>query len=165
MQDAHFIYHYTTTSSDKFMQWFERGSINQEYKYLIENGANVDIIEQGTARDIKKAFYDPEAQLIVLSGHGYEDGGLLSYDRRKLTPANFDKRKISKALKVLVLESCYQGEHIDEWKSILPEGTEVIGWTGTTTPIETRSYNGKGWFDRQKGHTLQDQVEKVDLER
>ena len=51
----------------------ERESINDDIKYLEENGFSVKVIEQGTKNDIEEALENPEVDLIVTSGHGKKD--------------------------------------------------------------------------------------------
>jgi RHS repeat-associated protein len=152
LEDVYFIYTYTDSPSDQKMKKSERDSINDDVKYLEKNGLSVKVVESGTKQDIRDALYDPEAIVVVTSGHGYDPKdlvGIQTADDLPFTPSDIDTTKVSGNLQTVILENCYQGDNKNAWQTALGENTTVVGWNGTTTVSETKSFNGLGLFDRQ----------------
>ena len=58
------------------MKSAERDTIDDEVTHLQSRGLRVTVVEQATKVDIVSAFTDPDAQLIITSGHGYPNGNI-----------------------------------------------------------------------------------------
>jgi hypothetical protein len=157
--DVYFLYVYKTADkADQKMQNFERSSIQDDIDYLREKGLTVEVNEHATKQDVVAAFADRDAIMIVTSGHGYDAAKIQTADKKSVEPN--DLKRIGNKLRIVIFENCYQGDYMKEWESAFGPGVEIEGWTGTTTTIETRSFNGKGWFDR-KNKNLREYVEDV----
>ncbi|MGL1893393.1 MAG: caspase family protein [Spirochaetaceae bacterium] len=138
----------------------ELNSIKQEVKYLRENGLEVVVDYDATKQDVLDAFTDQEARMIVISGHGKRSAMIQTSDDKRLTPYDLKYINVSKNLETVIFENCHQGDYISDWKKELPKETNVIGWRDKTSVLETKRFNGLGWFDRQPGN-LQDQANKI----
>lgn len=143
----YFLYTYKPTPYDQKMKSYERSSINQEVKLLREKGLTVEIVEDATLKDVFAAFSDPEAMMIVTSGHGSNDGTIQTADDKWIGPSDF--KDVSSSLVQVIFENCHQGDFIDEWKSVLGENVDVVGWKSTTSKYETKRFNNSGFLDRQ----------------
>jgi len=155
---VYFLYTYTTTDKDKNMKKRERSSIDQEVALLRESGLTVRVVEEATKADIEAAFSDPEAKMIVTSGHGYDDAKIQTSDKKQFTPE--DLKDVSTSLTTVIFENCYQGGYKEDWEKALGSDTDVVGWEGTTTTSETKRFNNSGFFDRQS-KKLADYIKEV----
>jgi hypothetical protein len=157
--DVYFLFVYKTADKkDQRMQKFERSSIQDDIDYLRDMGLTVEVNEHATKQDVEAAFADQDAIMIVTSGHGYNAAKIQTADKKSVEPS--DLKKVGNKLRIVIFENCYQGDYVREWKAALGQGVEVEGWTNTTTTIETRSFNGLGWFDR-KSKNLREYVDDV----
>jgi exopolysaccharide biosynthesis protein len=115
----------------------------------------VKVVESATKDDVIEAFSDPESKIIVTSGHGYDPKdaiGIQTSDGKLFSPDDVKKDTLSKDLKTVIFENCYQGDNREKWAEALGDNVNIVGWTGTTTVSETKRFNGSGFFDRQKGN-------------
>jgi hypothetical protein len=157
--DVYFLYVYKETDKkDQNMQNFERSSIQDDVDYLRDMGLTVEVIEHANKADVESAFADPDAIMIVTSGHGVDAAKIQTADGKYITPQ--DLKEVGNKLRFVIFENCYQGDYINEWSTALGEGVEIIGWKGITTTVETKSFNDRGWFSG-KMKNLRDYVEDV----
>jgi hypothetical protein len=151
LEEVYFIYTYTNSDKDQGMKQGERWTINDDIKYLKKNGISVKVLESANSQDIQNAFYDPEARMIVTSGHGYADTGkgIQTSGGTAFGPSNLDATKISSNLQTVIFENCYQGDYKKSWQSVLGNDVAIVSWKGKTTDVETKNFNTIGIFDRQ----------------
>ena len=165
---VYFLYTYNSNDSeDQQMLQDEWSSINDDIKFLRENGISVEVDLAATKKDINQAFLDPEATVIVTSGHGIKAGKIMTSDGLTFSPDDIPVINRSSKLKAVILENCYQrgknwfsNKNEVKWKKKLDEDTLFIGWKGCTNIYETKNFNGHGYFDRQKLN-LRQILEKV----
>jgi hypothetical protein len=154
LEDVYFLYTYKDNLTDRISKSFERWTINNDVLYLQMNGVKTKVDESTTWQEIRDAFYDPEARMIVTSGHGFIPSpggiGIQSADKKVFSPFDLDPAKVSNNLMILVLENCYQGNDIIAWQSVLGNDVKVIAWTDTTDVLETVLFNTLGTNDKQK---------------
>ena len=154
---VYFIYVYKTDNErDQKMKASERKSINDEIKFLQDNGVSVTVIENGTYEDIKEALEDKNIKMLVTSGHGTRGGSIETSTGGRFSPSDLENINVSGSLKTVIFENCYQGgsnkktdDNEKRWEEAFGENVDVVGWKDTTTTAETKSFNGCGWFDRQ----------------
>ena len=167
LEDVYFIYVYTNTEKDQKMKEKERESINDDIKYLEENGFSVKVIEQGTKNDIEEALENPEVDLIVTSGHGYPGGYIQTSNGDIFGPDDVKKLNVSERLDRVIFQNCFQGgstrkttDNADKWNDAFGNEVDVVAWQGTTSVYETKRFNGRGFFDRQE-NSLRDYIESI----
>jgi hypothetical protein len=147
-EDVYFLYVYKENNiKDQRMQKYERSSIDDDIKFLQEQGLTVKVVEHASKADVKAAFADPEAMLIVTSGHGYDAAGIQTADGGSFIPSDLTDSNYN--LRTVIFENCFQGEHKEEWAQALGEHTNIVGWEGTTSIFETKRFNNSGILDRQ----------------
>ena len=166
---VYFLYVYKQYDpNDQAMKQKERSSINNEISYLLENNFSVVVNEFASLKDVKAAFEDPNAVMIVTSGHGSKDGKIGTADQSTFDKEqHLTKENVSPKLKILILQNCYQGgsnwftnDNQKKWKDFLGGNVDVIGWRGKTYDVETINFNTHGFFDRQK-YNLMDYCKKI----
>ncbi len=146
LENVYFIYTFSDSTKDRWMKRFERGTINDDVKYLEEKGLTVAVIESGTKQDVINAINDPEAIVVVTSGHG-DRTGIVTADGGRFRPSDVDPTQVSQNLQTVIFENCYQGDIETKWENAFGNDVDVVGWESTTNTPETRSFNGFGWFD------------------
>ena len=104
-------------------------------------------VPNGTKDSLIEAFSDPEARLIVISGHGYKEAAIATYDDKKFTPSDIDA--ISNNLSTVIFENCHQGDYKNDWAAKLGD-VDIVTWNGITTTSETKKFNSDGGKCRQK---------------
>ncbi len=91
LENVYFIYTFSDSTKDRWMKRFERGTINDDVKYLEEKGLTVAVIESGTKQDVINAINDPEAIVVVTSGHG-DRTGIVTADGGRFRPSDVDRK-------------------------------------------------------------------------
>ena len=155
--DVYFLYVYKSSNSkDQGMKAQERGSIDKVVQFLRDKGLTVEVNEVASKSDVSNAFADPEALMIVTSGHGFDAAAIQTADGQSFSPS--DVKAVGTFLETVIFENCYQGDYKAEWEAAVGKGREVVGWNGTTTVGETKRFNKSGWFgglfDRQKNNLM-----------
>lgn len=90
--------------------------------------------------------------MIVTSGHGYDPkqvDGIQTHDRGTLSPNDIKTAAKGENLKTVIFENCFQGDIEDKWEEAFGNNVDVVGWKGTTTTTETKSFNGWGMWGKQ----------------
>ena len=161
LEEAYFLYTYKDTEYDQKLKSYERNSINDDVQRLEDSGSTVAVSESTNKSDVISAFQDNEAELIVISGHGYDgDTGVQTSDRQAFSPKDLADVGIGENLKAVIFENCYQGDIKDQWQAVLGDDVEIVAWEDTMTTGETRRFNSHGMFDRQENR-LSDYVGAV----
>jgi RHS repeat-associated protein len=147
--DVYFLYVYkTNVRNDQRNRRDERNSINKVVRYLKKNGLSVEIIKTASKSDVTNAFSDPEALMIVTSGHGNDKAEIETADNKTFSPA--DINVVGDLLQTVIFENCFQGDYTDDWEKAIGKGKEIVGWSGITTVRETKRFN------RNKSDTRQE---------
>lgn len=115
--------------------------------------------EAGTKENIKKALEDPNVKGIIFSGHGYSNGGIVTYDNDRLRPSDIQNYNISSELELIIFENCYQKgssigkpDNLEKWETVFGSNVNIVGWEDQTFVTETISFNKFGFFDRQENN-------------
>ena len=157
--DVYFLYTYAEDKENEHNKKLELPTIRQEIQLLTDNGFCVQVIEQTDTTTIEKVFQAPCAQMIVVSGHGNKlSSGIISVNGGIVRPDSL--KNVSPNLQTVIMENCHQGEFEPQWRSVLGESIDFVGWTGTTCVSETMRFNNSGMFDRQE-RNLSDYVWNV----
>ena len=161
LEESYFLYTYKDTEYDQKLKSYERNSINDDVQRLEGSGSTVAVSESTNKSDVISAFQDNEAELIVISGHGYDgDTGVQTSDRQAFSPKDLADVGIGENLKAVIFENCHQGDIKDQWQAVLGDDVEIVAWEDTMTTGETRRFNSHGMFDRQENR-LSDYVGAV----
>jgi hypothetical protein len=150
--EIYFLFTYTNSDKDQASKALEMPFVSDDIRRLKKEGYSVVVKEFAVADDLKQAFADPEARLIYISGHGEEDGRLLTSDAGHFSPDDLRNITLSDSLKTIIFACCHQGTkgNIKKWREAAGEGKEIIGWEGPTYPRETIQFSSFGFFDRKK---------------
>ena len=163
-EDVYFLYVYKTgVSKDQKMQKSERPSINEVVQYLKNNGLTVKVIEAASKSDIETAFTDPDALMIVTSGHGYDKPAIETADGQEFSPSDIKSK--GSFLSTVIFENCYQGDYKNDWEASIGTGVNIIGWEGKTSVPETKRFNKSGLFDRQSKNLMDFAKDTVRVKR
>ena len=160
---VYFIYNYKPKFKKNLSyQWMEENTITDDVFFLKRKGKEVIVYDGlfdrkgGTKENIIQALENSSTKAVIFSGHGYDGGGIITYDGKFFRPYDIDKNKISPNLELIIFEDCYQGgsekgntDNIEKWGAAFGSNVNIVGWQGTTNVFETRSFNGLGLFDRQ----------------
>jgi hypothetical protein len=149
-EEVYFLYGYEL--KDQNMKNDERASINEEVTLLKEAGLSVKVLENATRADMLAAFADPEAMMIVTSGHGYADiAGIVTAEGSDIRPS--DVKDSTSNLRTVIFENCHQGESNFKaaWQKALGPNVEIIGWDRSTYTWESKSFNNGGIINRLLG--------------
>jgi len=152
-EDVYILFTFTNSKWDKFLKSLERGSMNRHIEEMEKNGLTVKVIENATRSDVLAAFEDSEAIMIYVSGHGYKGGVLETSEGARVLPVNIKKSDQNTGkLAVVIFQACHQGDTNNkaEWQEALGSRVEFVGWENTTDFIESRSFNGDGFFSGKK---------------
>ena len=161
LDEAYFLYTYKNTDYDQKLKSQERSSIDDDVQRLELHGSSTTVSESTSKSDIIRAFEDDEAELIVLSGHGYSgDSGVQTSDKKAFSPEDLADVDIGENLTTVIFENCHQGDIKEQWQKVLGDDVEIVSWEGTMTTGETRRFNSNGLFDRQD-NSLADYVSRV----
>ena len=146
--NVYFIF--TFGENDDTMLLSEMWSQFGNFKDTILSGVSAKLIIRGTQNDILQAIQDPECYAVITSGHGCNDGTICTADNLYFSQSDIDKTKLSKNLKLVIFENCYQGDFEKEWEAAFGGNVDVVGWSEKTTTTETIFFNTIGIFDRQE---------------
>jgi len=150
MADFYFLFVYKETKKDNVYRALEMAAIQAEVKRLREMGFTVSVREVSTREDILNAIYDNEAIAVIISGHGFETGGIQTSDVGSFNPNDINTSLVGQSLQVVVMANCYQGDYAEEWNDALGGDVEFVGWSGETSVLETVSFFNEGVFDKKK---------------
>lgn len=113
----------------------ETENIADDVETLRQNGFTVVVDTEATRQDFLDTVYGKGEGVENLapagfywSGHGNEDGSLQASDGGQVAPADCDPEKVSPALRLVVLGSCYVGSKARTWRQRLGNRPLVVGW-------------------------------------
>ncbi len=149
---VYFMYGYGGSTKDQSMMRKERPTINDDIARLRAKGYTVVVDQAATKQEFKDAAYDSKTAGIIWSGHGTASGRVATSDGKRVASSEIDQSKVSKNLKMLVLETCNGGADQHGWESKF-KGAEVKAWNRTTNVRETKDFNTPNslWQDLWNG--------------
>ncbi|MFO0660585.1 MAG: hypothetical protein U0165_12250 [Polyangiaceae bacterium] len=131
-----FLFGFVVTSQrdQEFLQ-AELKEIEDDIAVLRNAGYTVVVDHQATKRDFLETLYAQGEGVpgvhpvgIYWSGHGNEDGGVETCDGGVVLPSDVDTTKVSPALRLLILASCYAGCRARTWRMQLGGTPLIVGW-------------------------------------
>ncbi len=148
-EDFYFLYTMDAAATKEFSSTIEERLLSENHlvKYVVNLSATKD--------DILKAFADPEAVFILISGHGSSNStAIITSDDIFLNPD--DIPEVSNSIKTVIFECCFQGSETNRanWAKRFGEGVTIVGWETSTNTSESINFNNKGDDCRQE-HNLE----------
>ncbi|HUI91342.1 MAG TPA: hypothetical protein VLX68_03750 [Chitinivibrionales bacterium] len=159
------------TAKQLFHSW-EDDITRAKKKHGEENVYVRGIENVAVYKDFQKAFTDREAIIIVVAAHGWPEGGFEMVHGS--TPFYPNYAKQLKNLKLLVLESCFQGIKANrrlwsQYTNVIMEN--IIGWVGLNRELILQTAidwnKGKGIspdITNDKFHSLREAIEKAETQ-
>ncbi len=144
-RNFYFLYTLEGTHNILAMRTPNKLMVQDDILRLRAKGYTVIIDNKTTTSDFKNAAYDQKAFGIVSLGHGGE-GALITFadngdpDGDYIIHHDIESKKVSKNLKVVMLEACQAGLAREGWKKAF--NTDVVAWEKSVSNVEVLAANG-----------------------